>query len=990
MTQAIQIKQKDPPGQVPKSVLNVSKSSTGKVVLEKVVNITQKDPPGVKKSNEAFNNNSAPAGNRGKATNNNTNRGDTTAATGKGNKQNTTHQGRGSSNMSPAANTVGGKGGNRPYSGKGGSGNNNNNNASNSNNNNYKNTDGNNNNYSYDRGQNVPSSNNNKNTPGGANRGSKQPEAKPQSGGKGSKKQVMETKHANTTAANNKGGQGNNQWNSQNTNKHQQHQQGKGQVAANTHQNRQTRDQQPPTNNTAASKQARKPASAPNNNNNNNNTQQTNSSSKVKDTHQPPTNPSTGNQQDLEAAAERKREQRRAKKERSRQRKAEEEAAANSSNKNNNNSSSSNTNNKNTNNNNNTSNKERNTNTNTNKDGNKTNRKEKKDKGDWDHNRDGHQVRERETYANDRKRDGPTKRDTRRDDFESDRHHRSERSNRGREYHHNDSHDRYEDRFDDRRWRHDDYDPRWDNQRDEGWDHDREREPTARRKLGQRCEEACANSSKTFSEYGLRRSITEALAFENITSPLPLQSKCIPSGINDYDVCVMAKEGTGKVLTWSIIALQRQFEKGGASKNDTTTMYPGILVIVDSYAAATNGAEVMTRLESPGPVAAVTEYATIDSAFGCEVLITTIENAATLLLKKRLLSLERLHLLVVDDCSHLSINPFKDVIGCLSKSTPFIKRNLQTIVFSRTLDTPVDRLLLANIRKDKVSYRSVLRAIPPTVGIQFTFLKVRGVREKQDLLPDLFKVPTMDKIVLVVHSHDFRTVKLGLENLKIEANLVVWDDPNSRKQHDSVTAALRSEDECVALIDSSCYQQLDMDNEESDVVMYILFDPKVLLEMFSARRLLWSRRCRVFVTTLVSDNRTEFDFFDEFLNEYNITQKVIPADSRMLDRVLLQENTLQESAEEDWEHNSPAPAERVEREKETTGRDDRDQPRRDHYQYQGGGYGGYNHRYYDDRDGRSNFRDRAGPQGSGDYSYSAPAYNNQRPYESKGPWQRKR
>ena len=64
-------------------------------------------------------------------------------------------------------------------------------------------------------------------------------------------------------------------------------------------------------------------------------------------------------------------------------------------------------------------------------------------------------------------------------------------------------------------------------------------------------------SPRSFADFGVEQSITDALADAGISTPFPIQELTLPLALTGADIIGQARTGTGKTLAFGIPLLQR-------------------------------------------------------------------------------------------------------------------------------------------------------------------------------------------------------------------------------------------------------------------------------------------------------------------------------------------------------------------------------------------------------------------------------------------------
>ena len=193
----------------------------------------------------------------------------------------------------------------------------------------------------------------------------------------------------------------------------------------------------------------------------------------------------------------------------------------------------------------------------------------------------------------------------------------------------------------------------------------------------------------SFTALGVPADIARRLALRGITEPFPIQTATIPDGLAGRDVSGRAPTGSGKTVAFGIPLVAR----AGRAR----PRHPRALVLVPTRELA---AQVAGELELIGKskglhAAAVYGGAPIASqskrARGAHVLIATPGRLQDLV-ERRLVSLDRVRVLILDEADRMLDMGFKPQVDRLVRRLP---RERQTMFFSATLDGAVGELARA-------------------------------------------------------------------------------------------------------------------------------------------------------------------------------------------------------------------------------------------------------------------------------------------------------
>ena len=196
---------------------------------------------------------------------------------------------------------------------------------------------------------------------------------------------------------------------------------------------------------------------------------------------------------------------------------------------------------------------------------------------------------------------------------------------------------------------------------------------------------------QNFRALGVSAEVANALAERGITIPFPIQDLVIPDALAGLDVLAKAPTGSGKTFAFGLPIVERTSAEAGT---------PSVLVLVPTRELASQVADELAALARPKGlrVAAVYGGASISSqskrARGAHVLIATPGRLQDLI-ERRLVSLDRIRILVLDEADRMLDMGFKPQVDRLVRRVP---KERQTMLFSATLDGEVGELARAYTR----------------------------------------------------------------------------------------------------------------------------------------------------------------------------------------------------------------------------------------------------------------------------------------------------
>ena len=194
--------------------------------------------------------------------------------------------------------------------------------------------------------------------------------------------------------------------------------------------------------------------------------------------------------------------------------------------------------------------------------------------------------------------------------------------------------------------------------------------------------------SQSFRALGVSAEVAHALEQRGITTPFPIQALVLPDALAGLDVLAKAPTGSGKTLAFGLSIVERTKAADGL---------PSVLVLVPTRELA---AQVAGELELIGKskglhAAAVYGGAPIASqskrARTAHILVATPGRLQDLV-ERRLVSLDRIRVLILDEADRMLDMGFKPQVDRLVGRLP---RERQTMLFSATLDGAVGELARA-------------------------------------------------------------------------------------------------------------------------------------------------------------------------------------------------------------------------------------------------------------------------------------------------------
>jgi superfamily II DNA/RNA helicase len=198
-------------------------------------------------------------------------------------------------------------------------------------------------------------------------------------------------------------------------------------------------------------------------------------------------------------------------------------------------------------------------------------------------------------------------------------------------------------------------------------------------------------SQQGFSALGVSAEVNEVLAARDIEVPFLIQALVLPDALAGEDVLAKSPTGSGKTLAFGLPIVERTRADNGV---------PATLVLVPTRELAAQVADEVGALAMPKGlrVAAVYGGAPLSAQAkrirGAEILVATPGRLQDLV-ERRLVSLDRIRILVLDEADRMLDMGFKPQVDRIVKRIP---GDRQTMLFSATLDGEVGELARAYTR----------------------------------------------------------------------------------------------------------------------------------------------------------------------------------------------------------------------------------------------------------------------------------------------------
>ncbi len=208
---------------------------------------------------------------------------------------------------------------------------------------------------------------------------------------------------------------------------------------------------------------------------------------------------------------------------------------------------------------------------------------------------------------------------------------------------------------------------------------------------------ALAHAPVRFSDLGVPRALSAALEERGIDRPFPIQAATLPDCLAGRDVCGMAPTGSGKTLAFGLAILSRLSRQSRESaKPRRGRRHPSALVLVPTRELAGQIEDVIAPLAATIGARVTSIYGGVGYGpqraalrNGVDVVIAC-PGRLTDLLAQGAVRLSHVDVVVVDEADRMADMGFLPAVRRLLDMT---NDSRQTLLFSATLDGPVDKLV---------------------------------------------------------------------------------------------------------------------------------------------------------------------------------------------------------------------------------------------------------------------------------------------------------
>src|SRR5260370_392684 len=198
----------------------------------------------------------------------------------------------------------------------------------------------------------------------------------------------------------------------------------------------------------------------------------------------------------------------------------------------------------------------------------------------------------------------------------------------------------------------------------------------------------------TFSDLVTSPVLRNNLARHSFKTPTPVQEQAIPPAMLGHDLVATAQTGTGKTLAFALPILELLGRKPLSTKPQALILTPTrelALQIDEAFARVAAG----TGIRSAVAVGGMSEARQLQAIRkGAQVIIAT-PGRLNDYLDRRLVSLEAVHIVVLDEADRMLDMGFQPAVEAILRKTMPVR---QTLFFSAPFESSAERLICSDMK----------------------------------------------------------------------------------------------------------------------------------------------------------------------------------------------------------------------------------------------------------------------------------------------------
>jgi ATP-dependent RNA helicase RhlE len=288
-----------------------------------------------------------------------------------------------------------------------------------------------------------------------------------------------------------------------------------------------------------------------------------------------------------------------------------------------------------------------------------------------------------------------------------------------------------------------------------------------------------------FSQFSISPALLARLDANQFETPTPVQASAIPPALEGRDVLATAQTGTGKTLSFLIPIvemMQKNATQGASASRGAQAL---ILLPTRELAMQVEKAFLAIRSSSSQSVALVVgglaERSQLDAIRRGAQLIVATPGRLEDYIKRRLVRLDQVKILVLDEVDRMLDMGFQPAIARIAATLPAIR---QTLCYSATLEGAVKEVVRKYLKNPaRIEIGSVLK---PAENVELRTFEVEADK-KQELLEHLLGAEEGSFLVFVRTKHGADRVARRLTRSGWSATQIHGDRSQAQRN-----AALRS------------------------------------------------------------------------------------------------------------------------------------------------------------------------------------------------------
>jgi ATP-dependent RNA helicase RhlE len=282
-----------------------------------------------------------------------------------------------------------------------------------------------------------------------------------------------------------------------------------------------------------------------------------------------------------------------------------------------------------------------------------------------------------------------------------------------------------------------------------------------------------------FTDFPLSASLQKKIAMAKFVTPTPVQAAAIPPALEGKDVLATAQTGTGKTLSFLIPIIERlqKSEVKGATALVLLPTRELAMQVEQHYLKLVQGSNYQAALVVGG----LSEGSQLQSIRRGARMIVATPGRLEDFLKRRLVALDKIEILVLDEVDRMLDMGFRPAIRRIVSAIP-AKR--QTLCYSATMESPITEVVGEYLTNPvRIEIGSVLK---PSENVKLRTFEVSNER-KMPLLEHLLRSEEGSFLVFVRTKHGAERVAKKLCHAGWGATSIHGDRSQSQR-----IAALKS------------------------------------------------------------------------------------------------------------------------------------------------------------------------------------------------------